>query len=1104
MAAGPSASIDKTLSAEQNGLGGTTITKSKPSLARSQSQARPRGWSTRTYLAVFAAALILPVLAFSGFLLTQYAAGERARLEQAALEEARDIAQAVDGELGNLVSSAQILALTSSVREGRFDEYHRLAQDMQRALGIISVVRSPEGQQLVNPLRPFGAELPNVRLPADQTVLATKQPTVSDLFLGGVSRAPLFSVVVPVVGGAGEITYLLTLSFPAERLRSVIAREQPPINWTIAIVDRGGTIMARNHRHEEFVGKPATRDLQENTTGSEGTWIGFTADGQSVLGAYRRTRLTDWRVAVGVRRSDLAAPLWQSLWWLAGLGVGLLALSALLASWFAQRITAPVQALAGNAAALGRGETVSPINTPVQEIRHVGEALAAASSELRERETALRDSERQLLEESHTLEILNRTGAAVASELDLERLVQTVTDSGVELTGAKFGAFFYNVVNEAGESLTLYTISGVPRSEFERFPQPRATEIFKPTFDGAGVIRSDDILADPRYGKNAPHKGMPEGHLPVRSYLAVPVTSRSSEVIGGLFFGHPEPGCFTERHERLLIGLAAQAAIGIDNARLYQAAQREIEQRRRAETSLRDLNVTLEERVASAVADRNMVWQVSQDLFVVCGLDGFYRGVNPAWSDALGYSVEELVGARFDALVHPDDAPAAQRAFEDLLAGVAVRDLDIRVRDKAGTYRWYSWACISEGDLFYAAGRDVTERRHLEAQLRQSQKMEAVGQLTGGIAHDFNNLLTVVTGNLDMLRRRIDRTGDVRLTRNVDNAIEGARRAAQLTSRLLAFSRQSPLEPEVVDGNKVVSGMSDLLQRTLGETIAIETVLAGGLWRTEVDPNQLESAILNLAVNARDAMPGGGKLTIETANTHLDEAYAASTNGEAKPGQYVMVSVSDTGTGMSPDIRAKVFEPFFTTKPVGKGTGLGLAQVYGFAKQSGGHAAIYSEPGHGTTVKLYFPRVMRVEDRVQALPADALPLAHPARARGELILVVEDEPMVRDFSVSALEEAGYRVLAAEDGPTGLALLERHRDEVVLMFTDVVLKGPMNGRRVADEALKIRPDLKLLFTTGYTRNAIVHHGRLDEGVELITKPFTVGALTKRISDLLSDD
>ena len=395
----------------------------------------------------------------------------------------------------------------------------------------------------------------------------------------------------------------------------------------------------------------------------------------------------------------------------------------------------------------------------------------------------------------------------------------------------------------------------------------------------------------------------------------------------------------------------------------------------------------------------------------------------------------------------------------------------------------------------------MTERDRAEAQLRQAQKMEAVGRLTGGVAHDFNNLLTVIRGNLETLLRRLDNGGDPRLLRLVRNAVEGANRGAALTSRLLAFSRQSPLAPVSLNCNETVSAMSDLLQRTLAENIALETVLAAGLWRCMVDAPQLESAILNLAVNARDAMPGGGRLTIETANAHIDESYGASLSGEVAAGQYAMLSISDTGVGMTADIIAQAFEPFFTTKPVGKGTGLGLAQVYGFMKQSGGHVAVYSEPAEGTTFRLYFPRLKR--DAIAA-PRDAEPTEtemSDLRGRGELILVVEDDAMVRDFSASTLEELDYRVMTAEDGATALDLLGKHRDQIALLFTDVVLIGRMNGRDVAEQARVICPKAQILFTSGYTRNAIVHHGRLDEGVELLNKPFTSSALAKRVRQLL---
>jgi len=389
--------------------------------------------------------------------------------------------------------------------------------------------------------------------------------------------------------------------------------------------------------------------------------------------------------------------------------------------------------------------------------------------------------------------------------------------------------------------------------------------------------------------------------------------------------------------------------------------------------------------------------------------------------------------------------------------------------------------------------QEVAERGKAEEALRQAQKMEAVGQLTGGVAHDFNNLLTVIIGGLDTIKR--SRPEDaVRIRRAADMALQGAERAANLTRRLLAFSRRQPLDPKPLELNLLVREMTELLHRTLGEQVELEGVLAPRLWPIEADQNQLENAILNLAVNARDAMPDGGKLTIETANTALDESYVA-TDSEVIPGQYVVIAISDTGAGMSRATLERVFEPFFTTKEVGRGTGLGLSMVYGFVKQSGGHVTIYSEEGHGTTVKLYFPRYLgsaraaKEADEVRA----------PRASDGEVILLVEDNDEVRAYSAMILTELGYEVMEAPDADFALAVLQTDC-RVDLLFTDVVLPGK-SGRVLADAALALRPSLKVLFTTGYSRNAIVHHGRLDPGVQLISKPFTFDQLGIRIRDML---
>ena len=508
----------------------------------------------------------------------------------------------------------------------------------------------------------------------------------------------------------------------------------------------------------------------------------------------------------------------------------------------------------------------------------------------------------------------------------------------------------------------------------------------------------------------------------------------------------------------------------------------------------------LQHTVEARTQERDRIWRMVPDLLMTGTLDGRILSVNPAWKQSLGHDEEKLLGTPFWEFIHPASYVDSERAVEKMRGGEIARH-ENRVVTADGDYRWFDWVSTPVGEVFYAVARDITddklmqgELEHAQEALRQSQKMEAVGQLTGGIAHDFNNMLAVVIGSLDLLSRRMG-SEDARSRRYVDAAADGARRAAVLTQRLLAFSRQQPLQPETIDINRLVANMSDLLRHSLGTDVRLETVLAGGLWRTHVDPNQLENVILNLGVNARDAMPGGGRLTIETQNGHLDMRYATAHIG-VPAGQYVVIAVTDTGTGMPPEVIAKAFDPFFTTKQVGKGTGLGLSQVYGFVKQSGGHVKIYSEPGEGTTVKIYLPRLIGAADEVEAkIGSSEIPEGY----HDELILVVEDELAVRQLSVDALTELGYRVVEADGAAAGLRLLDAHPD-IMLLFTDIVMPD-INGAKLAEEARRRRPGLRVLFTTGYTRNAIVHNGVLDSGVDLISKPFTIEELAAKVREVL---
>jgi PAS domain S-box-containing protein len=627
-------------------------------------------------------------------------------------------------------------------------------------------------------------------------------------------------------------------------------------------------------------------------------------------------------------------------------------------------------------------------------------------------------------------------------------------------------------------------------------PDLLVTDVMMPGLDGFGLlqqVRADRKLGDlpvimlsARAGEEAKVEGLDAG---ADDYLIKPFSARE---------------------------LLARVAANISMARIRAHAAEAItasEAREREQAERVQLALD-----AGAIVG-TWVWDVETDRFTADERFARTFGLN-AEQCRNGIRLSDAV-----ASIHPDDIERVTQSIEEVLASSGSYRCEYRVRQLEGNYRWIEANGRVDKDANGTARRfpgvliDVEHRRqienalrelneHLESKvaaaiaerekmeevLRQSQKMEAVGQLTGGIAHDFNNLLTIITGNVDMARRALSSGESVRATRAMDNAFKGAERAASLTQRLLAFSRRSPLAPKPINVDRLVAGMADLLHRSLGETIQLETVSSPGLWQAEADPNQLESALLNLAVNAKDAMARGGKLTIETANARLDEEYSAA-HAEVAPGNYVVIAVTDTGHGMSRETLARVFDPFFTTKEVGKGTGLGLSMVYGFVKQSGGHVKIYSEPNSGTTVKIYLPRILNAAEDEEKIERGV-----DRGGQGHAILVVEDDHDVRAYTVEILRELGYRVLEAHDGPTALRLIEMLDHRLDLLFTDVVMPA-MSGRELADEARRIRPSLKVLFTSGYTKNSIVHNGRLDPGVEIIGKPFTYQALAEKIADVL---
>ncbi|AXA69054.1 hybrid sensor histidine kinase/response regulator [Pseudomonas oryzihabitans] len=522
-------------------------------------------------------------------------------------------------------------------------------------------------------------------------------------------------------------------------------------------------------------------------------------------------------------------------------------------------------------------------------------------------------------------------------------------------------------------------------------------------------------------------------------------------------------------------------------------------ERRRAEQRLQALNANLEQQVVHRTRERNRVWEATNDLMGIATLDGYLKVVNPAWQQVLGWSESELLSRPLIELVDPDDRPSVLQVLERLARGETITGFVDRILTREGKRRTIMWTAAPDPgtELFHFVGRDLTDQREIEEALRQAQKMEAVGQLTGGLAHDFNNLLAAISGSLELMTARVSQGRINELDRYITTAQGATTRAAALTHRLLAFSRRQLLAPQPTDINLLVSGMLELIQRTVGPTIDVQHVGTTGLWSALVDAPQLESALLNLCINARDAMPVGGKITIETGNRRIDRR--SGQLNDIPAGQYLSLCVSDNGSGMSKDIIARAFEPFFTTKPVGQGTGMGLSMIYGFAKQSGGQVRIYSEEGDGTMVCIYLPRHVSTADRTDL--SDRIDVRESTNAsEGETVLVVDDEPSVRMLVTEVLKELGYVAIEAADGIAGLKVLQSDV-RIDLLVSDVGLPGGMNGRQMAEAARASRPDLKVLFISGFTEHALLNNGQLDPGMSLLTKPFAVDTLATRVRELI---
>jgi PAS domain S-box-containing protein len=697
----------------------------------------------------------------------------------------------------------------------------------------------------------------------------------------------------------------------------------------------------------------------------------------------------------------------------------------------------------------------------------------------------LKAAECKYHEYASTVEILKKTAESLVIEHDFGKIAQTITDAGKDISHATSGAFFYNSESESGSSIVLRALSGMAREDVADSKQSLEPAMFARIFKGRESLRIEDVAIHPPHEDSGPPQCLLQGNVPLRSYLAVPVVSRSGEILGGLFYGHPKPGFFSNEAEKSLVTLASQATVSIETAELYNSLQNEIKLGQQREEDAR--------KFAAIVKSSN-------DAIISKNLNSIVMSWNASAERMFGYTAEEMIGKPITILIPPNQQNEEPEILGRIQRGETINHYETVRRRKDGSLIQISLTVSpikdSNGTIVGASkiARDITDIKFSEEQLRQAQKMEVVGRLAGGIAHDFNNLLTSINGFTEMALAETAK--DSPIAEYLEEIGKSGKRAAALTQQLLAYSRKQLLAPKILDLNGCVSEIEKMLRRLIGEDILFYTLLDPMIGPVRADPAQIQQIIMNLVLNARDAMPEGGSLRIETANVDLDEDYIAD-HPDASPGPHAMLSVTDSGVGMTPEVLAQIFEPFFTTKEIGKGTGLGLSSVYGIVKQSGGSIAVTSKPMKGTSFKLYFPLV---NQKGAIGKVDQAAGATGKSIQGETILLAEDEPAVRKFLVMTLKNHGYKMLEASDGVEAMKLAGQ-TEHIDLLITDVIMPN-MNGGALAAELKRIHPKVKLLFISGYTRDALAPKESGNPQAAFLQKPFSLSDLIAKVREILA--
>jgi PAS domain S-box-containing protein len=1034
----------------------------------------------------------LPSLLLGGWLLTEVYQELTATRRLSAETFARQALDVLDRLVFERYADAQVFSGLSSVRDpdrsrlaGLADHlvtayapYYRLALVIDRAGRILAVNRVDGAGNPIPTARLLGrsvADEPWVK----QTLAAAEPVLVEDFHADPLveevyhDHRPVMSFSAPIRNPAGEVTGIwssrLSLA-PLEEVLTILSGMTGPGSQFPLILRRAqlGSVLL-----EVGPVSPPDRLRAEAQSGSALPLLAaVTSTG------FSRSPGLGWRLEVYQPPGVLDRPTmlaWLSIWF----GLLVLGGAVSLGVIVHRRVILPIVALtelARDQATLAR--TVPVERTVVPTARCWSEATTGLLSRADELGELIRTSSamaREVQGQVARLTTLNAIAQSFQREMvSLSSLLTRIVHTARELTGARYAAL--GVFDEPGGDLVQLITAGMDDATKEAIGAlPTGRGLLGHLAKEEGVLRLKDLTQHPAFG------GFPPHHPAMTSFMGVSIRAHG-RLFGRLYLtdkegpSHVVTG-FTDLDEQVIAALAYQAGAAIENAGLFH-------QTKTAKARYRAILDSVEEGIYGI------------------DLSGRCLFLNRAGAARLGYEVGHLVDRHIHPLIHHKRADGWPCVEEDCPIQSVFRTAQaVRLEHEVlwrhdGTF--IPVVCVStpmygEGDTVMGAVvsfTDMTDRRRLEEQLRQAQKMEAIGRLAGGIAHDFNNLFTAILGYSNILLKKLDPDRQ----REVLAIKKAGERAASLTQQLLAFSRKQVLDPRVLDLNIVVTEMQQIVCRLIGERIDLLTVPAPALGRVKVDPDQIKQVILNLALNARDAMPDGGRLTIETANAALDEAYCR-THPEVSPGPYVMLAVSDTGSGMDAATLARCLEPFFTTKPSGKGAGLGLSTVYGIAKQSGGTVGVYSEPGHGTTVKVYLPRVE------EALSRPAPPVIKPvSRPCTETLLLVENDEGVRNFACAVLTEEGYTVLEASNGEEAIRLSARHDKPIHLLVTDVVLPG-INGRVLAERLMSQRPNLRVLYLSGYAENAIVHKGVLDPGTPFLHKPFTADGLAGKVRDLL---